>query len=391
MAATCTSVRGTLLSRAGDGDWEAVNPKSPVKAGAVLVSLFETHLLSANKSVAIELFGDVGTHGDMPVMEAAARIESNPSVDVDLALLRGSVTFTSKKPAARIALHVANKDVLLELRGAGAKVALTATSRHVPGAASGARDNPTTLLFVMVLKGKAAFAGAREQVMLSAPPGPALLTWDSVDGKPEVMKLPQAPPPPNEAEKAEFQKMCAAAAQLKADNRIDAALELTRSAAEPDRLVGVTALGALDALPQLLVTVNDPKHADVRRQSIMVLRHWLGREPGQIKRFQSVLIAEKKLTPAKVKNAMSLLLGFDEAERAQGTTYEFLIDCLTHKSVAVRELAHWHLVRLAPAGKDIPFDATLPPEEQQQVAARWRQLIPPGQIPKQAKQPAMGK
>jgi hypothetical protein len=381
--ATCTSVRGALLSHAGE-QWETINPKGAIKSGAVLVSLFEAHLVSANKAVKVELFGDVGAHGDFPVMEAAARIQENPRADLDLTLLRGSVTVTNQKAgAARIVLHLLKDDVVLTLRGPGAKVGLTVSGRHAPGASSIARDNPAAFLFVMVLKGAADFAGKKEQVALKAPPGPALLTWDNIDGKPEVTNLPEAPPEPNEAEKAEFKKMCMAATKFNGDNRLDTALEMTQSAQEMDRLVGVTALGALDALPQLLVAINDPKHADVRRQSILVLRQWLGRAPGQIKKFQNVLIAEKKLSAAKVKSAVSLLVGFDESERAQGTTYDFLIDCLAHKSVAVRELAHWHLVRLAPAGKDIPFNAAAPAEEREQTVDRWRALIPPGQVPRQ--------
>jgi hypothetical protein len=384
--ATCASVRGALLSRSGDQDWATVNPRDPIKGGALLVSLFEAHLVSANKAVKVELFGDVGAHGDFPVMEAAARIQENPGADLDLTLLRGSVALTNQKPgAARIVLHILKDDVTVTLKGPGAKVALTLTSRHAPGASSIARDNPATFLFAIVLKGSAVFAGKKEQLTLKAPPGPAMLTWDSIDHKPEVMNLPEAPPEPNEAEKAEFKKMCMAAGKFNEMTPIDAAMNLARSPQEIDRQVGVTALGALDALPQLLVTINDPKHADVGRQSILVLRHWVGREPGQIKKFEKVLIAEKNLSAAKVKSAVSLLLGFDEAERAQGTTYDFLIDCLAHKSVAVGELAHWHLVRLAPAGKSIPFDAAAPAEERQQAVERWRALIPPGQVPRPPK------
>jgi hypothetical protein len=175
--------------------------------------------------------------------------------------------------------------------------------------------------------------------------------------------------------------MCAAAATLNPADGGESAAQLLSSPEEIGRLVGVTALGAIDALPKFFKAINDPQHADVRRQTILVLRQWLGREPGQIKRFQHVLMEEKKLNPTQVKNALSLVLGFDSSERAMPSTYDFLIDCLTHKSMAVRELAHWHLVRLAPAGNSILFDAALPPEQQQDAVARWRALIPPGQVP----------
>jgi hypothetical protein len=386
--ATCTFVRGALLSRSGPAqDWEAVKSRSQVKSGTMLMSMFEAQLVSANKAVKFELYGDIGAHGDLAVMEVAVGLQANPKADLDIGLLRGTVVLTNQKPGpAKVIVRILNEPVAVNL-APGTKLALTAGGRHSTGAKNIAADVPTTFVFGMVLKGKAAIACKQEQVSLSAPPGPAMLRWDSIDRKAEVDNVPSLPPDPTEAEKSEFSAMCAAAARLNDDSRIDTAVELTHAAQEADRLVGVTALGALDALPQLLVVLNDPKHPEVRRQGIMVLRHWLGREPGQIRKFQNVLITEKKLSPAKVKNAISLLIGFDYAERRQPTTYDFLIDCLKHKSLAVRELAQWHLVRLVPEGRDIPFDAAAPPAQQEQTIDRWRVLIPEGQLPRQPKTP----
>jgi hypothetical protein len=47
----------------------------------------------------------------------------------------------------------------------------------------------------------------------------------------------------------------------------------------------------------------------------------------------------------------------------------------------VRELAHWHLVRLVAQGKDIPYDAAGPEGQRQKAFERWRALIPEGQLP----------
>jgi hypothetical protein len=55
---------------------------------------------------------------------------------------------------------------------------------------------------------------------------------------------------------------------------------------------------------------------------------------------------------------VQLLCGFNDEERARPATYELFVGDLTHKQLPPRELAHWHQVRLAPAGKDIPYDAT---------------------------------
>jgi len=62
-------------------------------------------------------------------------------------------------------------------------------------------------------------------------------------------------------------------------------------------------------------------------------------------------------------------------------TYEVLIGLLGHSKVAVREVARWHLVRLAPTGKKINFDAAAPEAQRQKAVEEWRALIPAGQLP----------
>jgi hypothetical protein len=48
---------------------------------------------------------------------------------------------------------------------------------------------------------------------------------------------------------------------------------------------------------------------------------------------------------------------------------------LNHPLLPLRELARWHLVRLAPAGKDIPFDAAAAEPERRQAMAAWHKVI----------------
>ena len=70
-----------------------------------------------------------------------------------------------------------------------------------------------------------------------------------------------------------------------------------------------------------------------------------------------------------------------EEEQRQPETYEVLIQCLRHSKLAVRELARWHLARLAPEGKDIHYDAGAPAEERARAYEQWQALIPAGQLP----------
>ncbi len=384
-AGTCVAVRGVLFRRTDDA-WKTIRANDPVPAGSLLIALFESTLKSANGAVEFKLSGDIGTHGDFPSFEAAATVYDNAQVDLDLKLERGTVILSNRKQtgSARVRLRIRDEPMDLELKQ-GARTALAITGRHAPGAANIARDNPPVFLFMFVDKGTAGFATKDQRFTLMAPPGPALLRWDNIDRQPAGEFIAKPAPAPTTAEKQQFEIMCSAAQRLQTEDPAAAAMKLTESNNTLDRLVGVTALGALDAVPKLLVALNDAMHADVRHEAIIVLRNWLGREPGQIKKFHDQLINDKKLTETQAKTGLSLLIGFDDAERAQPSTYAFLIEALNHRSLAVRELAHWHLIRLVRAGKDISYDASAPEPERQQAVARWRALIPAGHVPAAAK------
>ena len=69
-------------------------------------------------------------------------------------------------------------------------------------------------------------------------------------------------------------------------------------------------------------------------------------------------------------------------DREAPETFETLIAYLKHRKQGVRELAHWHLVRLAPIGRKIPFDAGGTAEDREKAAAAWRELVPAGTLPK---------
>jgi hypothetical protein len=64
---------------------------------------------------------------------------------------------------------------------------------------------------------------------------------------------------------------------------------------------------------------------------------------------------------------------------------------LNHRNIAIRELAHWHLVRLAPTGEDIPYDAAAAKAERDKAVAKWKKLIPTGQLPKEPEEKKPGK
>src|SRR5581483_2766164 len=173
---------------------------------------------------------------------------------------------------------------------------------------------------------------------------------------------------------------------LEAGDPVSAAAKLVRSDDPVEQRAGVTSLGALDALGPLLDALADTR-ADVREQAVLVLRHWLGRGPGQLERLHQEL-RQRGLSEANARTVLQLLLGFNDAERAVPATYDLLIEDLDHRLPTVRELAHWHLVRLAPAGRDIPYDPTAGAEARRRAIQAWRDVIPAGQLPRRERNSA---
>jgi hypothetical protein len=176
------------------------------------------------------------------------------------------------------------------------------------------------------------------------------------------------------------------------DKSLDDALADLRAFADHDadairagvaRRLEVYVFGATDDLPQLVQCLTDAKHADVRDAAIGALRHWIGRGPGQDQKVYDLLVTQEKYKPTQAEVVMQLLHSPFQADEPE--TYQTLIDYLRHDNLAVRELARWHLSRLAPAGKDIAYDAAGTAEERAKAYNKWKELIPEGKLPPKPK------
>src|SRR5262249_44059113 len=160
---------------------------------------------------------------------------------------------------------------------------------------------------------------------------------------------------------------------------------LLKSKDAGDRRMAAIALGATDDLPGLADALHNTEHADVRENVIMVVRHWLGRGPGQDLKFYNFLVNERKYTPAHAEIALRLLHSFGDADLAKPETYEALIAYLMHERLGIREMAKWQLYRLVPAGKDIAYDAAAPEKDRRAAQEKWKKLIPDGKLPEKPK------
>jgi len=346
--------------------------------------LFEADLKSANGAVNAKLLGDIGEFGPLPTLESAVQVHASDAADLAVTLDRGILVLTNakKEGPAKAAVTVRGVTIAVTLKTPGTKIGFEVYGRHSGGGASILKDEPTTFFIAIVGAGSAELASKEHRFALAAPPGPAVFRWDSVTREPEIVNLDKFPPEliRSDKEKARFAELCQAAASLGTD-RAKGLQGLLDSTSSDQRRAGVTALGALDDLPHLLQALANEKHQDVREQAILTLRHWLGRAPGQVKTLRVAMLKSKQFSLLQVKTTMQLLFGFDDEDRARPAVKELLAVLLDHKNVGIRELAHWHLVRIEPKGRDIPYDAAGSADQRQQAIERWRQVLQTASAP----------
>lgn len=392
--ARCIEAEGALLARApGTKDWRAVKAGDALAAGDEVVSLFDAWLRSGNGAVETRLLADVGQRGPLPVLESAARIQHAKGYDLTLDVERGLIGLKNvqKEGPAKVQLRVRGTPLDVTLKKPGTILAVELYGRHPPGPPQlddPKKDDPVLYAVCVVLKGEVYLRGGGKGVQLHAPPGPAMLIWDSIFREPEIRTLDELPDtckPLTDKEKKALAALNVVARPFAGKDRgaaLDAALKSDNPLA---RKAAVTALGALDDLPRLLKALSQSPHADVRDHAVLVLRSWLGRAPGQTHKLYGVLTSKGGFTPVQARNALHLLFGYGPDEMRRPEAYQVLIELLDHKRPGVRELAHWHLVRAAAAGRDIPYDALAPEADRRRAQARWQQLIPPGRLPPEPK------
>jgi hypothetical protein len=222
---------------------------------------------------------------------------------------------------------------------------------------------------------------------MQAPPGPALLEGDDLgDTDPVPQRLDKLPDWATvKTDSEDFKKAKSALdrfRELARKKSVAEALEqLLKSDNATERRVAVALCGATDDLERLGHALCGAKTLDVFEASVPVLRHWIGREPGQDQRLYQSLIDKQKFSSPQAETVLQLLHGFGEDALAQAETYEGLLDLMESDPLGVRGLAHWHLYRMVPAGRKIGFDPLSSAEKRAAAVKEWRKLIPAGKLP----------
>jgi hypothetical protein len=387
--------KGSLIRREAPGKpWQLVEQNETLSSGDLLIGRAGAQLESSNGAVRLSPMSDLDHLSPFPIRECALVLQADPKVDLAFTLDRGRVDVVNNKSqgAAKVHIQVWQASWDLTLDEPGTHVTLELFGRWPRGAAftknPGPKDSPTASLVFLVLKGRVHLRYGGFEHALAAPPGPAMIEWDSVTGMDEsphpLDKLPAwasastEESPAGKMRKAALDRLV----KLILSKGINTALDtLISSADENDRDVAIVVMGALDDLPRLGKAMREVKYPDVWENGVLTLRHWIGRAPGQDQILYQGLVRSGSFTPVEAETVLQLLHSYSDADLASPETYETLIAYLSHSQVAIRGLAYWHLSRLVPAGKKFGYNPLDVRDKREAAVEQWKKLIPSGRMP----------
>jgi hypothetical protein len=391
---------GTLLHRQ-DKTWKVLPPSQEIEPGDLLLAFPEGSVDSANGAVRLSLKSNFSQRGFYPIQESAIRLASQPDFDFGVVLERGRIDISNRKKEgpAKVLLRFHNQEWELTLAHE-ARVAVELYGRWMPGARfkkeATSDEGPAADLMLIVVSGTANVKAHGNRFGLRAPPGVALLHWDSQSPEEvtpkQLAELPGWVSPKLALAVTRGALLFAAQEAIRkrilAGERISKILEDNLHDNSPSaRGIAVFGLGATDELARLIDALADAKYSDVRDLAVVALRHWIGRGTEEDRHLHETLIQKQKYPANQAEIVMQLLHGFDTNDLARPATYEILIEYLMHDQPAIRQLAQWHLRRLVPAGRSIPHDPTATAEDRHKAQECWKKLVPDGKVPENVKSP----
>jgi hypothetical protein len=401
-----SSIQSLLRRERVDKAWQVVSANEPVFSRDTLLVLpgDKAAIEIVPNTVALTLWGNLPQLSPLPALQSEVVLHDSRAFDLDFTLRCGRVVVrnTKRSGPAKVWLRLPNEGWQLTLTHPGDEVALELYGRWPRGVPFIKEprfgEAPTNTLIVFVLKGQVELKTPTAQHALAAPPGPALFQWDSASGADAgPQRSDQLPVWADLQAKAPEDAAFVAGILQRLHDRLkdkapDTALADLLAAAGRDtdarraaltQEIAVLSLAALDEVSAVADALADAKHAALRNAAVTALRHWIGADAGRDALLYRVLMEHSRLSAAQAETVMQLL--HSPFAPDQPETYETLIAYLQHGQLAVRELAHWHLQRLAPVGRDIKYDAAAPEAERTKAVEEWKKLIPRGQLPPKEK------
>jgi hypothetical protein len=330
--------------------------------------------------------------------ESRVVLGRTPGADLDLTLERGLVQLTNRKEKGPVVvrLHFGKETWKVTLDEPGAEVGISLVRRYTQDVNYREGEEPYAGLSLTVLRGKADLKVEDNTFALTAPPGPALFTWDNKAGASGPARMEKLPAfwsldvPDTEAARKIRHAVAELAKRLEDNKELAQVLrQMRRSDEARERVLAIYCMGALDMVARVLDALHDglPAHTLDRRAALFTLRHWIGcgtaqdRQLFDEKKKTGLLVAEKRFTLREAEAIYLLLHDFTDEMRGQPETFDLLATYLGNQQVAIAELAYWQLSRLAGAVKLPDFNAAWPREQRLRVAEEVKKLIADGKLP----------
>lgn len=394
---------GMLLQAGPGGTWVRIPPEEKLTGASYLVSLPALQSeLRMNSGIKLLLWGNVPELTPVPALECRLTLFSPPAgADADFALDRGRVyisTTNAGKPAV-IWVRIAGQAWELTLPDEKAEVLIQATASYAGGrfpAESEPIRPPVTTATIGAVKGTARLRIASSETALTAPPGPAEVTWNSTVPPTafELGFLKDLPPfwskqpPTGGIGRERAADIDAAARRLgpklgEKNKAIELVLaELSQDRDRGSRTLAVYGLAALDMLPQLLEALDEAAARDIRAAAMAALQHWVCRGPENAPRLYEHLVKRKGFSAKQAETAIQLLFAFSEAELRDPATYVRLLAAMEDDKLALRALAYWRLETLDPDGAArIRYDPADNADARDRALQEWRRRLGDGKIP----------
>lgn len=397
--ARCLGKDGSLLILAkGSSTWKPAKHEEELYAGDLIISGAGVSIESLDKSVKLTFRGDIAGNSPLPIRETAIiLLPKREGFDLSVDFERGRIELSNTKEkgsaTCQVTLFNDEEHGKVKLIEPGSTCSLEELGRWPKGTHFKPDNkesiNPVYDLVYVALKGTSEVSDHGVTHFMSAPPGPAMLSWNSADGshpiKSKLEKLPDWTLPPdisNNLVKARVGSILKFRDQFFAGKPLTEVLSaLATSETESDRFIAVNMSLATDQLDLFFKVFTTTKNKDVIDNGIIGLRHWIGRKPGQDLKLYEFVISARHYTKKQAEIFIDLLHSFGDDELKEPETFEVLISYLGSDKAGIRALANWHLHRLAPIGRDIKFDTLANEAERKEAIAKWKKLVPKGTVP----------
>ena len=268
VAATATSPAGSFSRRTtGDDRFAVVPADAELPTGALLVGLPGASLRATNDAVELTCRADFGGTSPLPILETAVTLHADPDADLAFTLDRGRVDLANRKlaGAATVRVRFRTQEWSIVLDRPGSRAAVETIGRWAPGTPLYRADPPpghapAASVVVLILAGTATVSDGKVTLAMNAPPGPAMVAWESTNPTPLAAdRLDAVPAWADGTASADAGEQATAAAiekfrGLRAADRLTAVAEFVNSADPVERRVGLIAAGAFDDLDRVIAS-----------------------------------------------------------------------------------------------------------------------------------------